>query len=165
MSAAAPFASSQEEVSKKRLRSTQFWAAVDWLTQFGDDPDREIYPESWNGALVPAPFWGSYNTPGWTANGTNPYPTKAERAAKPFCESSEEWVQPDPIAAEAMLFFKGWLLLNMGVYARVSGDTAKWEREWTMSGIDDAQFPYTHSSAASHVASQWRNRMEFGGLH
>ena len=122
------------EASKKRLRSTQFWAAVDWLTQFGDDPDREIYPESWNGALVPAPFWGSYNTPGWTANGTNPYPTKAERAAKPFCESSDEWVQPDPIAAEAMLFFKGWLLLNMGVYARVSGDTAKWEREWTMSG-------------------------------
>eukprot|EP01045_Picozoa_sp_COSAG04_P044594 COSAG04_NODE_15209_length_539_cov_1.393182_2_plen_148_part_01 len=125
------------EASKRRLRSTQFWAAVDWLTQFGDDPDREIYPESWNGALVPAPFWGSYNTPGWTANGTNPYPTKAERAAKPFCESSDEWVQPDPIAAEAMLFFKGWLLLNMGVYARVSGDTAKWEREWTMSGIDD----------------------------
>ena len=59
MSAAAPFAPSQEEVSKKRLRSTQFWAAVDWLTQFGDDPDRELYPESWNGALVPAPFWGS----------------------------------------------------------------------------------------------------------
>ena len=105
------------------------------------------------------------NTPGWTANGTNPYPTKAERAAKPFCESDDAFVQPDPIAAEAMLFFKGWLLLNMGVYARVSGDTAKWEREWTMSGIDDAQFPYTHSSAASHVATQWRNRMEFGGLH
>ena len=147
------------------LHSTEFWAAVDWLTQFGDDPSRAEYPAMWKGPVVPAEFWGSYNTPGWTANGTNPYPTRAERAATPYCESADEFIQPDPIAAEAMLFFKGWMLLVMGVCARVSGDTEKWEKEWTMSGLEDRQFPWTHSKVAEHTAAQWSARQEHGGLH
>eukprot|EP01050_Picozoa_sp_SAG11_P010893 SAG11_NODE_1117_length_5798_cov_10.203194_4_plen_132_part_00 len=39
-------------------RYTAFWAAVDWLTQFGDDPDRQAYPEVWKGMLIPAHLWG-----------------------------------------------------------------------------------------------------------
>ena len=48
-------------------RYTRYWAAVDWLTQFGDDPDRELYPAAWKGSLIPERLWGDYNTPGWTA--------------------------------------------------------------------------------------------------
>ena len=28
-------------------RSITYWAAVDWLSQFGHDPDRKNYPEAW----------------------------------------------------------------------------------------------------------------------
>lgn len=146
-------------------RYHQHWAAVDWLNQFGDDPDRGIYPQGWKGSLLPAEQFGEYNCPGWTANGTNPYPDKEERLANPFSESCEEFIQPDPIAAEAMLFFKGWMLLNMGVYARVSGDTKKYEKPWLMAGVNDQMFEWTHSSAAEHLAGQWKGREEHGGLH
>ena len=57
------------------------------------------------------------------------------------------------------------MLLVMGVCARVSGDTEKWEREWTMSGLEDRQFPWTHSKVAEHTAAQWSARQEHGGLH
>ncbi|HAZ35462.1 MAG TPA: hypothetical protein DCY69_01880, partial [Acidimicrobiaceae bacterium] len=71
-------------------RHTSWWAASDWLTQFGPDPDRADYPESWR-ALIPPDFWGDYDVPGWTANGIDPY-----------------GVQMDPVAADGMLFFKGF---------------------------------------------------------
>ena len=146
-------------------RYTQFWAAVDWLTQFGDDPDRGKYPPPWKGSLIPTARWGEYNSPGWTANGTNPYPTKEDRLANPFVESSAEFVQSDPIRAEAMLFFKGWLLLNMGLYARVSGDTAKWNRPWHMCGVGDQQFEWTHGGVAEFLMAQWKSREAHGGIH
>ena len=144
-------------------RYHQHWAAVDWLNQFGDDPDRADYPGGWKGTLIPGTYWGDYNTPGWTANGTNPYPTKGERMV--FCEPMEEYVQPDPIRAEAMLFFKGWMLLSMGVFARVSGDTEKYEKPWKMAGVNDQEFEWTHSSAAEFLAQQWKTRQDHGGLH
>jgi hypothetical protein len=146
-------------------RYTTFWAAVDWNTQFGDDPEREQYPPFYRGSLVPEEHWGRYNSPGWTANGTNPYPTKEQRLAEPFVESDPHYIQPDPIRAEAMLFFKGWMLLNMGLYARVSGDTQKWERPWHMCGVDDQHFEWTHSRAAEFLAQQWKSREEHGGIH
>ena len=51
-------------------RYTTHWAAVDWLTQFGPDPDRGRYPRGWRGMLVFGDLWGEYDAPGWTANGT-----------------------------------------------------------------------------------------------
>ena len=141
------------------------WAAVDWLNQFGDDPDRGIYPSGWKGTLLPAQHFGDYNCPGWTANGTNPYPETEDRLANPFMESLDEFIQPDPIGAEAMLFFKGWMLVNMGVYARVSGDTEKYEKPWQMAGVSDQVFEWTHSGVAEHLSGQWTARQEHGGLH
>lgn len=151
-------------------RYTQHWAAVDWLTQFGDDPDRAKYPSQWKGSLIPARLWGDYNTPGWTANGTNPYPTAAERAAAPFCEAQEKFIQPDPIAAEAMLFFKGWLLLVMGAATRVGGQDqadgkARWERPWKMAGVGGQEFEYTLTKVAEHLVRQWQEAAPRGGLH
>ena len=40
-------------------RSITYWAAVDWLSQFGNDPNRKNYPEEWKGTLIPEEFWGT----------------------------------------------------------------------------------------------------------
>ena len=72
-------------------RHTTFWAAVDWLTQFGHDPKRRDYPEAWKGLLVPEHLWGEYDAPGWTANGIAPWglqPDPSERTETSFSAGS-----------------------------------------------------------------------------
>jgi hypothetical protein len=118
-------------------RHTTWWAASDWMTQFGDDPDRGSYPDEYRG-LIPAALWGNYNVPGWTANGIEPY-----------------GVQMDPIAADGMLFFKGFFTLLLALHRYVSGDD-KWDRPFTM--IPEHGFTWTHSGVAAHLAEQWHNR-------
>ncbi|GIT46406.1 MAG: hypothetical protein Ct9H300mP12_09910 [Acidimicrobiales bacterium] len=57
-------------------RHTEWWAASDWLTQFGPDPDRNLYPENWR-PPIPETLWGTRRTgldrerhcPLWRANG------------------------------------------------------------------------------------------------
>jgi len=106
------------------------WSAIDWNTQFGEDPDKASYPPHF-ARLIPKELWGEYETPGWTANGNDPrYP-----------------VQLDPLGADAMLFFKGWFNLVLGIHAYVSG-SSKWENTWTMCGVDDHLFPWKHSKLA-----------------
>jgi hypothetical protein len=73
-------------------RHTTFWAAVDWLTQFGNDPKRGDYPPEWKGFLIPDHLWGEYDAPGWTANGIDPW-----------------GLQADPIGSDGNLFFRGFL--------------------------------------------------------
>jgi hypothetical protein len=51
--------------------------------------------------MIPKEFFGEYNTPGWTGNGLGP-----------------RGVEADPIQAEGMLFFKGFLLLLMSIATR-----------------------------------------------
>ena len=53
-------------------RHTTYWAAIDWLTKLGPDPDRSRYPKAYR-ALVPKDLWGNYDVPGWTANGIEPW--------------------------------------------------------------------------------------------
>jgi hypothetical protein len=118
-------------------RHTTWWAASDWMTQFGDDPDRSSYPDEYR-ALIPADLWGDYNVPGWTANGIEPY-----------------GVQMDPIAADGMLFFKGFFTLLLALHRYVSGDD-KWDQPFTM--IPEHGFTWTHSGVAAHLAEQWHNR-------
>ena len=133
-------------------RTQTHWAAVDWLEMFGDDPHRDTYLPPWRGSIVPEKMWGQYNSPGWVANGTNPYPSKEERLANPWVESKDEFIQPCPIRAEAMAFFKGWLLLAMGIHERVSGGR-KWEETWMMAGVNDQEFPWTCVLTAWHSRS------------
>jgi len=71
-------------------RHATWWAAVDWMTQIGDDPARARYPE-WYRQLIPPEHWGRYDVPGWVANGVPPW-----------------GLQWDPIAADGNLFFKGF---------------------------------------------------------
>ena len=48
------------------------------------------------------------NVAGWTGNGLGKFP-----------DGTQTGVQADPIRAEGMLFFKGWLVMLMSVYTRV----------------------------------------------
>lgn len=118
-------------------RHTTFWAAVDWLTQLGPDPDRKSYPKRYR-QLIPRDLWGDYDVPGWTANGIEPW-----------------GLQPDPIGADGNLFFRGFFTLMLGIHRAVSGQDT-WERPFAMAGLDDRAFPWTHGKIASHIEEQWR---------
>ncbi len=118
-------------------RSITYWAAVDWLTQFGHDPDRKNYPEVWRGTLIPEEFWGDYDAPGWTANGVAPWGFHA-----------------DPIGADGNLFFKGWLNLTQSMHTYVSGYD-KWSSPFSVAGAYNSRFEWTQHQLADHLHQQW----------
>jgi hypothetical protein len=118
------------------LRHTTHWAAIDWLTKIGPDPDRASYPRRYK-PLIPKDLWGEYDVPGWTANGIEPW-----------------GLQPDPIASDGNLFFRGFFTLMLGIHRAVSGETT-WERPFEMAGLEDQTFPWTHGKIASFLSEQW----------
>lgn len=126
------------------FRHTGWWAAVDWLTQFGHDPDRANYNDFYK-LLLPPHLIGEYDVPGWTANGIEPW-----------------GLQMDPIAADGMLFFKGWFLVMLGLHERATNDTT-WNRPFDMIRDGENTFSWTYSGIAEHLAGQWRGRPE--GCH
>ena len=126
------------------IRHTSWWAAEDWMTQFGPDPDRADYPDKWR-PLVPPDVWGDYDVPGWTANGIEPY-----------------GVQMDPVAADGMLFFKGFFALLLGLHRYVSGDD-RWNEPFEIIRDGEHTFTWTHSGVVAHLADQWRER--WSGVH
>ena len=119
-------------------RHTQWWSASDWLTQFGNDPDRANYPDYYR-LLIPPDLWGDYDAPGWTANGVEPW-----------------GVQMDPIAADGMLFYKGFFLVLLGI-RRLVADDDRWNEPFEMLRDGDQAFTWSHSRIASHLAAQWRS--------
>ena len=64
------------------MRYPTFWGASDWLTQIGDDPDRGNYPEEWYQTWIPDHLRGKYDTPGWTANGVEPWGLAPDQSAR-----------------------------------------------------------------------------------
>jgi hypothetical protein len=123
-------------------RHTTHWAAIDWLTQFGHDPRRENYPQEWLDIWIPEHLAGRYDTPGWTANGIEPW-----------------GLQPDPIGADGNLFFRGWFNMLMGLYATVSDDR-KWHQPFKVAGVEGATFEWTHDRVAGYLADQWASKPE-----
>ena len=126
-------------------RHLTYWAAVDWLTQFGEDPRRKDYPEAWKGFLIPKHLFGSYDTPGWVANGISPW-----------------GLQPDPIGAEGNLFFKGWLNLVMALHVYVSGERL-WDQPFKVAGVDRTRFEWTQSRLVERLVELWSRHP--AGLH
>jgi hypothetical protein len=122
------------------------WGAVDWLTQFGHDAEQKKYPFPWKGSLVFPEKWGDYDCAGWVANGVGP-----------------NGVEDDPIAAEAMLFFKGWLSLALGIRAKVGGKD-KWDKPWQMANVGDKSSTWTHSKVADVLTKKFNNNGG-AGLH
>ena len=125
-------------------RYSSWWGAVDWMTQMGPDPDRASYPDAYRW-IIPESQWGNYDVPGWAANGVPPW-----------------GVQMDPIAADGMLFYKGFFLVMLGLHRRTTG-SERWDKPFDMirDGVDT--FTWTHSAIADKLASQWRNLPE--GVH
>ena len=121
--------------------------------QFGDDPRRGDYPLAFRGLYVPSDRFGSYNSPGWTGNGLGTFP-----------DGSAAGVEEDPIGAEGMLFFKGWQLLTMAFYTRVSGDDETYlNRPWLQAAVGGKTTQWTMRRAAARLNRQWRQRE--AGLH
>lgn len=124
-------------------RHTQWWSAADWLTQFGHDPDRASYPEGYR-QLIPEQLWGEYDVPGWTANGTEPW-----------------GVQADPVAADGMLFYKGFFLVLLGIRSMISPDD-RWGQPFEMletgasaGAPKEGPFTWSHGAIAEHLCQQW----------
>ena len=120
-------------------RHTGWWSASDWLTQFGNDPDRKNYPDVYR-LLIPPDLWGKYDAPGWTANGIEPWD-----------------LNMDPIAAEGMLFYKGFFLVLLGIRSLVSND-GRWNESFEMIKDREHTFSWTHASIAQHLEEQWLSR-------
>ena len=125
-----------EVLDRLLRRHTTYWAAVDWLSQIGPDPDRARYPKAYK-RLIPKDLWGRYDVPGWTANGTPPW-----------------GLQPDPIGATGNLFFRGFFNLMLGIHREVSGEST-WERPFDVVGLEDRTFSWTHRAIAEYLGNQW----------
>merc|ERR1719473_1259560 len=99
--------------------------------------------------MIPDKLWGNYDIFGWTANGIAPF-----------------GVQPDPVDAKGMLFYKAWLNLDLNILATVSPERhAKYESPgFTQSGVGDAKFAWTHSRLAERTA-ELMNENGGAGLH
>lgn len=117
-------------------RHTTYWAAVDWLTKLGPDPDRARYPRAYR-RLIPKDLWGRYDVPGWTANGVEPW-----------------GLQADPIGSTGNLFFRGFFTLMLAIHRAVSGE-ATWDQPFSVTGLDDRTFPCTHRGIAYYLSEQW----------
>ena len=120
-------------------RHTGWWSASDWLTQFGADPDRGSYPDVYR-LLIPPELWGDYDAPGWTANGIEPWE-----------------LNMDPIAADGMLFYKGFFLVLLGIRSLISND-GRWDQPFEMIKDGEHTFSWTHSGIARHLEEQWLSR-------
>ncbi len=125
-------------------RYTTYWAAIDWLTLIGHDPNQDNYPPEWL-MFLPEHLRGHYDPPGWTANGVEPW-----------------GLQPDPIGADGNLFFRGFFNLLLGTYSYVSGDD-KWGNPFRVTGHNDRLFQWTQHSVTSFIEDQWSQRPQ--GAH
>ena len=119
-------------------RHLTYWAAYDWLTQFGHDPDRNNYPKEWIDLWIPDHKIGEYDTPGWVANGIEPW-----------------GLQADPIGADGNLFFKGWLNLIQCLHVYTKGEDT-WGQPFQVAGVDRTRFEWTQHTLVSHLTSQWQ---------
>ncbi len=117
-------------------RHTGWWSASDWLTQFGPDPDRANYPDEYR-MWIPRELWGRYDVPGWTANGTEPW-----------------GLQMDPIAAQGMLFYKGFFLVLLGIRGMIGDD--RWSTPFAMIRDGEHTFSWSHPEIAAHLNRQWK---------
>jgi Linalool dehydratase/isomerase len=126
------------------FRHTGWWAARDWLTQIGHDPDRANYPDLYR-LLIPEHLWGSYDVPGWTANGIEPW-----------------GLQMDPIGADGNLFFKGFFLVMLGLHLRTTGDD-RWNDPFDIVRDGENTFTWFHTAIADHLHQQWQEKPD--GCH
>jgi hypothetical protein len=125
-------------------RYTTFWGAIDWLTMVGHDPDADRYPPEWLWYL-PEHLRGSYDAPGWTANGVAPW-----------------GLQPDPIGADGNNFFRAFFNLLICFYDYVNNDQ-KWAEPFKVTGYRDRLFEWDRHRLVQFMHDQWAERP--AGVH
>ena len=67
-------------------------------------------------------------------------------------------MQLDPIAAEGMLFYKGFLLVLLGIRSMVDNTPDapdRWNEPFEMLRDGDQSFTWTHSEIAEQLRRQW----------
>ena len=74
--------------------------------------------------------------PGWTANGVEPW-----------------GIQMDPIAADGMLFYKGFFLVLLGLRSMIATND-RWNEPFDMIRDGENTFRWSHTTIASHLANQ-----------
>jgi hypothetical protein len=121
-------------------RVTSYWGAIDWTEQIGPDPKRGEYPDAYFPALIPAALRGAYDSPGWAANGVEPW-----------------GYEPDPVKAAGAIYYKGFLSLTMGLHLYASGDK-KYNDGFTIVNNGEHTFPYTHTRMNECISRQWSQR-------
>ncbi len=122
-------------------RHMSFWAAIDWLTLVGQDPNLDRYPPEWQ-VFIPERLRGAYPPPGWTGNG------------------HPRWgLHPDPIAADGNLFYRAFFNLLLSVYGYVSGDR-RYHEPFEMTGYLDRSFTWTQPELAEFMSAQLAARPE-----
>jgi hypothetical protein len=123
-------------------RHATFWAACDFLTQFGHDPENDLYPPVPKFMLLP-PGVEHYDAPGWTGHGVaNPANDVPSALSK------------DPIIVKGMLFFKGFFSLLLGIRQRVGGDT-RWRGKWPVSGVNDVPVMWSYGEVCSTLSEMF----------
>jgi len=121
-------------------RITSYWGAIDWTEQIGPDPRRAAYPDAYFPALIPATLRGNYDSPGWAANGVEPW-----------------GYEPDPVKAAGAIYYKGFLSLTMGLHLYASGDK-KYDHGFTIVNHGKHTFQYTHTRLNEWISQQWCQR-------
>ena len=119
-------------------RVTSYWGAKDWTEQIGHDPKRTEYPDWYFPTLIPPELRGKYDSPGWSANGVEPW-----------------GYEPDPVKAAGAIYYKGFLSLTMGLHLYASGDK-KYEDGFTIVNNGEHAFRYTHAGMNECISQQWR---------
>ena len=118
-----------------RLR--QYHGFNEWVEQRGPDPRRADYPQGWRGLLMPEELWGSYDCPGWGANG-----------------QQEAGFEPNPIEAKGAIYYKGFFNLVLGLRALFAP-----ERDPTQPidivCDDHWRFRYSHSQMNAILAQDF----------
>src|ERR1700738_3808213 len=104
------------------------------------DPKREEYPDAYFPILIPAELRGKYDSPGWAANGVEPW-----------------GFEPDPVKAAGAIYYKGFLSLAMGLHLYASGDT-KYDDGFTIVNNGEQTFHYTHTRMNERISQQWCQR-------
>ena len=123
-------------------RITAYWGTYDWSQQIGPDPQREKYPDEFFPLLIPNELRGKYDSPGWAANGVDPW-----------------GYEPDPIKAAGAIYYKGFLSLTMGLHLYASGDK-KYNDGFSVVNNGEHTFHYTHTSMNEFISEQWCGRPE-----
>lgn len=108
----------------------------EWVEQTGEDPARGEYPLGWNGVLIPASEWGSYDSPGWAANG---------RQANGF--------EPNPIEAQGAIYYKGFLNYVLGLRTLVGERDPSVPHQIVYD--DENRWEYSHSEINSILTDEF----------